>query len=70
MFFFFKPKPMGGGEVIVGGGRYTQLLVLYLWQLYVRILVLDNANADLTPSESYFAWAWCSESDDSILYSE
>jgi hypothetical protein len=24
---------------------------------------MDNANTILTPSESYFALAWCSESD-------
>ncbi len=25
--------------------------------------IMDNANAIPTPSESYFALAWCSESD-------
>jgi hypothetical protein len=48
---------VGGGETV--GYRY------YTYNSYTIVCyIMDNANTISTSSESYFALAWCSESDD------
>jgi hypothetical protein len=40
--------------VLSVGGRHSVTGIIPM-AVIIRILILDNANADLTPSESYFA---------------
>jgi hypothetical protein len=49
-------KNVGGGEIC----RYRY----YAYDIHIIVYqIMDNANAISTPSESYFALTWCSESD-------